>query len=378
VKELIERKNDLKEQAENIVNTAKAEARAVTNEEKTNFDNIMKEIDDIENTIKMEERVNKMENTEIKVENLTQEQKDIKAFANLVRNYQNTNADFTKGDNGAVIPKSIAKKIIDKVVEISPLYASATKYNSKGQLIIPKVDDSTDDVTVAYATEFDELTNHSNKFATVELNGFLIGALTKISKSLVNNSDVDIVNHVVDRMAEKFASFYEKEIINGTANKISGIVGSYDSTKMTVTLASKDAVTADELIDIQESIPDKYQAGAYWIMNRATRKAIRKLKNLEGEYLLNQVFGKDWDYELLGHPVRCSENAVALGTNGKAVIFYGDFSGVAVKETENVEITVLTEKYATQHALGVVGYAELDAKVENTQKIVVAKTPASV
>ncbi len=378
MKELIERKNDLKEQAENIVNTAKAEARAVTNEEKTNFDNIMKEIDDIENTIKMEERVNKMENTEIKVENLTQEQKDIKAFANLVRNYQNTNADFTKGDNGAVIPKSIAKKIIDKVVEISPLYASATKYNSKGQLIIPKVDDSTDDVTVAYATEFDELTNHSNKFATVELNGFLIGALTKISKSLVNNSDVDIVNHVVDRMAEKFASFYEKEIINGTANKISGIVGSYDSTKMTVTLASKDAVTADELIDIQESIPDKYQAGAYWIMNRATRKAIRKLKNLEGEYLLNQVFGKDWDYELLGHPVRCSENAVALGTNGKAVIFYGDFSGVAVKETENVEITVLTEKYATQHALGVVGYAELDAKVENTQKIVVAKTPASV
>ena len=378
MKELIERKNDLKEQAESIVNTAKAEARAVTNEEKTNFDNIMKEIDDIENTIQMEERVNKMENTEIKVENLTQEQKDIKAFANLVRNYQNTNADFTKGDNGAVIPKSIAKKIIDKVVEISPLYASATKYNSKGQLIIPKVDDSTDDVTVAYATEFDELTNHSNKFATVELNGFLIGALTKISKSLVNNSDVDIVNHVVDRMAEKFASFYEKEIINGTANKISGIVGSYDSTKMTVTLASKDAPTADELIDIQESIPDKYQAGAYWIMNRATRKAIRKLKNLEGEYLLNHVFGKDWDYELLGHPVRCSENVDAVGSNAKNVIFYGDFSGVAVKETENVEITVLTEKYATQHALGVVGYAELDAKVENTQKIVVAKTPASV
>ena len=67
-----------------------------------------------------------------------------------------------------------------------------------------------------------------------------------------------------------------------------------------------------------------------------------------------------------------------LGTNAKAVIFYGDFAGLAVKETESVEIQVLTEKYATQHALGVVGYSELDAKVENTQAIAVAVTPASV
>ena len=57
------------------------------------------------------------------------------------------------------------------------------------------------------------------------------------------------------------------------------------------------------------------------------------------------------------------------------VIFYGDFSALAVKESETVEINVLNELYAAQHAIGVCGYAELDAKVENTQAIAVAVTP---
>lgn len=379
MKELVEKSNDLKEQAEKIVATAKAENRAVTQEEKENFDNIMKEIDDIENTIEMEEKVNKMEVKEVKIENgLTEEEAkiynsvkvrdDYKAMANIIRN----SGEMTKGDNGAVIPATIARKIIDKVIEISPLYASATKYKGAGTLIIPKVDDATDDVTVAYATEFSDLTSHSNKFDTISLTGFLIGALTKISKSLLNNSDFDLVNYIIDRMAKKFAKFYEKECLYGTTNKVSGIVGSYDSTNMKVQLAKKSTITADELIDIQETVPDEYQPDAYWIMSRATRTKIRKLKDGQNNYLLNQVFGKAWDYELLGKPVKCSENAESLGTASKAVIFYGDFSGLAIKETETVEINVLNELYATQHAVGVCGYAELDAKVENTQKIAVA------
>ena len=42
-----------------------------------------------------------------------------------------------------------------------------------------------------------------------------------------------------------------------------------------------------------------------------------------------------------------------------------------------MEIQVLVEKFATQHAIGVCGYSELDTKVENTQKIAVAVTGAT-
>ena len=54
---------------------------------------------------------------------------------------------------------------------------------------------------------------------------------------------------------------------------------------------------------------------------------------------------------------------------GKTTVYYGDFSGLAVKLSEDVSIEVLREKFATQHAIGVVGWIEIDSKVENSQKI---------
>lgn len=379
-KELIEKRNDLQAKMEEILNKAKVENRAMNDDEIKNFDNVEKEIKNIDATLERNKKINEMDCTKIEGEKeLTQEEKDVKAFATFIRNYvngvpQNAETQLTKGDNGSIIPKTIAKKIIDKVIEISPLYVSATKYDAKGTLAIPKYDDTTDDVTVAYATEFDDLVSHSGKFATVELTGFLIGALTKISKSLLNNNDFNLTEYVVNKMAEKFKLFYEGEMLNGTSSKISGIAGSYDSTNMKVTLAAKSSITSDELIDIQEAVPDTFQTKAYWIMNRETRKAIRKLKDNDGNYLLNRAFNEKWDYELLNKPVYCSEKAGKLGTASKPVIFYGDFSGLAIKETESMEIQILLEKFATQHAIGVVGYSELDAKVENTQKIAVAVT----
>lgn len=377
-KELIEKRNDLQSKMEGILNKAKIENREMNEEEIKNFDDTEKEIKNIDATLERMEKMNKMENKKVEdKKELTQEEKDVKNFATFIRNTVNgiqndTATQLTKGDNGVIIPKTIAQKIIDKVIEISPLFASATKYNAKGTLAVPKYDDTTDDVTVAYATEFDELVSHSGKFATVELTGFLIGALTKISKSLINNSDFNLTEYVINKMAEKFKLFYEGEMINGTSTKISGIVGSYDSTNMKVVLSNKSSVTADELIDIQEAVPDAFQANAYWIMNRDTRKKIRKLKDSDGNYILNRAFNEKWDYELLGKPVYCSEKANKLGTASKPVILYGDFSGLAVKETEEMEIQLLLEKFATQHAIGVCGYSELDAKVENTQKIAVA------
>ena len=378
-KAMLEKRQDLKDEMEALLNTAKTEDRAMNESEVAKFDELEKSIKDIDETLKRKELLDNMEEKEVKVEDkveLTQEEKDIKAFASFIRNKVNgiveNDTNLTKGDNGAVIPKTIARKIIDKVKEISPLYASATKYNAKGTLAIPKYDDTTDDVTVAYATEFDDLVSHSGKFATVELTGFLIGALTKISKSLINNSDFNLTQYVINKMAEKFKLFYEGEMINGTENKISGIVGTYDSTNMKVQLANKSSITSDELIDIQESVPDTFQPKAYWIMNRDTRKKIRKLRDGDNNYLLNKVFNEKWDYELLGKPVYCSEKVSKLGTASKPVVFYGDFEGLAVKETEEMEIQVLVEKFATQHAIGVCGYSELDAKVENTQKIAVA------
>ena len=378
IKGLEEKRNDLKGQMTTMLETAKAETRAMTSEEITKFDELENEIKNIDETIKREERISMNENKEI-TKDVTVEERDIQSFANYIRNAvsgleNRAETNLAKGDNGAVIPKTIVKKIMEKVEEISPIYKLSTKYPLGGTINVPVEDNTSDTITVAYATEFTELESHSNKFATIELTGFLYGALTKISKSLLRNSDFDLTNWVVKKMAKKIAKFIEGELINGTTNKVAGIAGSYDTTNMKVVTKKAGEINADELIDLQECVPDEYQADAIWVMNRSTRKAIRKLKDGQGNYLLEKDSTAKWGYRLMDKDVYCSDNMPVLGTAGKNVVMYGDFSGLAVKEGEKTEIQVLTERFATQHAIGVVAWGELDAKVEDKQKIAVAVT----
>lgn len=369
IKALIEKRNDKVKEMQTLVDKAKAEERAMTEEEMDKFNTLEKEVKNLDATIEAETRAKGLEIIEdMKKDDKVEERAlaEERAFECYIRGIVEERADvnLTVGDNGAVIPSSIANKIISKVYDISPIYQLATRYNVGGTLSIPYYDESSQAITMAYATEFTDLESTSGKFASIELKGFLAGVLTKISKSLINNSQFDIVNFVINKMAEAIARWIEKELLVGTSGKIEGL----STVTQKVETASATAITADELIDLQEAIPDVYQAGAIWIMNKATRTAIRKLKDNDGNYILNKDATARWGYTLFGKDVYTSDNMPGMEA-GKTAIYYGDMSGLAVKLSEEMNIEVLREKFATQHAVGVVGWLEMDSKVENAQKI---------
>ena len=283
-------------------------------------------------------------------------------------------ANMTFGSNGAIVPATIANKIITQVKNISPIYRMASHYNVPGTLTIPYVDTSDTDITVGYQDEFVELTSSSHKYGSVSLTGFLFGALTLVSKKLINNAQFDVVPLVIDHMAENIAAWVDKEHLNGTTDKITGVL---PGVKQIITAAKMTAITADELIDVQEEVPDVYQANACWIMNKKTRAMVRKLKDGDGNYLLARDFSADGvNWTLLGKPVYVSDQ-MPKAEKEKISVLYGDLSGYAIKESESLEIQVLVEKYATQHAVGVVAWGEQDGKVENAQKLAVLKMPAA-
>lgn len=170
--------------------------------------------------------------------------------------------------------------------EICPIFELATKYNVGGTLTIPYIDTDTSDNKMAYATEFTELESTSASFKSINLTGFLAATLCKISKSLINNSQFDIVSYTIQHMAVNIAQWIEGQLLNGTSGKIEGL----SEVTQSVTTASATAITGDELIDLQESIPDVYQNDAVWIMAKSTRTKIRKLKDGEGNYLLQRDF----------------------------------------------------------------------------------------
>lgn len=365
---LIEQRNNLLDEMEGLLSKAKEETRAFTEEESTRYDEIKKEIEQLDKTIKAEEEARAMEKKEEKktTEVETRELAEERAFENYLRGVVEERADvnLTTGDNGAVIPSSIANKIIKKVYDICPVYQLATRYNVGGTLNIPYYDEETQSITMAYATEFQDLESTSGKFLSIELKGFLAGALTKVSRSLINNSQFAIVPFVINAMAESISRWIENELLNGTTDKVLGL----STVTQEIKTASATVIVADELIDLQESIPDAYQGPAIWIMNKATRTAIRKLKDNDGNYILNKDATSRWGYTLFGKDVYTSDNMPVMEA-GKTAIYYGDMSGLAVKLSEAMNIEVLREKFATQHAIGIVGWIELDSKVENAQKI---------
>lgn len=382
MKELIEKKNDLITRAEEVLATAKEEKRELTPEEAQELKEIKAKVDMIAETIKLDEDVKEMAKEEMEKkedDTPTEEDEEVKekeknnvaeqetrAFENYIRGYvvNERAGELTKADNGAVIPTSIANKIIKKVYDICPILEQSTKYNVKGNLDLPYYDADTSNITVAYQSEFVAMSSSNGNFKSIRLTGFLAGALSKISRSLINNSQFNIVDFVVDEMANAIKRFIEKELLVGTPDKVEGLSTLTNS----VETASATAITADEIIKLQDSIKDEFQSGAIWIMSSKTRTALRLLKDANERYLLQDDINATFGKTLLGKPVYVSDNMPEIGA-GNTAIYYGDMKGLATKFNEEINVEVLREKYADEHAVGVIGWFEFDSKVEDAQKL---------
>lgn len=395
-KDLVEKVNDLMKKADEMLNKAKLEKRELTPDEMQELAEIRDDVMRIKKALGLEKEFDDMRELEAKqdatpseggdracgdekkrsVEEAAKAAAEERAFEAYIRGTalnQRNDVNLVPANNGAVIPTTIANKIIKKVYDICPILEKSSKYNMKGTLDIPFYPASADTViTVAYHDEFEELTSTNGNFSKITLTGFLAGALSKISRSLINNAAFDIVGFVVDEMAYAIKRFIEKELLIGTPGNGSTIpakVLGLSSLTNAITTAAADKITADEVIDLHDAIKDEFQNGAIWIMSPATRTYLRKLKASTGVYLLNDDVSTPFGTSILGKPVYVSDNMPDYTEDGKVAIYYGDMSGLATKFSEEINIEVLREKFATQHAVGIVGWFEFDSKVENEQKI---------
>ena len=380
LKALLEKRADLHNEMQALVTTADTETRAMNEEETAKFDALEKEIKDIDATIEMEKRALQLQSMEpVGTEERSREAAEELAFVNYVlgrsEELRAGEQNVTMGNNGAIIPTSIANRIIKEVKDRCPILAGATLYRVKGTLKVPVWGNanSTHNITVGYATEFQELTADAGKFTSVDLGGYLAAALTLIGRSVENNAVFNVTQFIISEMAERIARWIEGELLTGSGtNAAQGALNTTNG----LTAAATNAVTADELIDLQAKVKQVYQANACWTMSPATFTAIKKLKDDTKRYLLQDDVTQEFPYRLLGKPVYLSDNMPDLAA-GKKAILYGDYSGLSVNIREDISIEVLREKYATQHAIGVVAWLEMDARITDNQKLAVLTMKAS-
>lgn len=381
LKALMEKRAEQQKIMNDLVSAADTEKRAMSEEETAQFDAAEKEIRAIDETIAREERARKVENREYHEPDTAEERaaKEEQEFADYVlgkvSEMRAGEQNMTMANNGAIIPTTIANRIIKAVKDRCPILARATVYNVKGTLKVPVWGkaNTTHDIAVGYQTEFTEITADSGKFTSVDLGGYLAGALTLIGRSVENNGAFSVVDFIVNQMAEEIAVWIEGQLLTGTGT--SAAQGALNTTT-TLTTAGAAAITADELIELQATVKQAYQPNACWIMAPATFTAIKKLKDGNNRYLLQDDVTGEFPYRLLGKPVFLSDNMPTIAAGAKTVL-YGDCSGLSVNFRENISIEVLREYYATKHAIGVVAWFEFDSKVTDNQRLAVLMQKAS-
>ncbi|MEG0340367.1 MAG: phage major capsid protein, partial [Oscillospiraceae bacterium] len=268
----------------------------------------------------------------------------------------------TQGNNGTIVPTNIANRIVTEVKDMVPFLSLADVVNTNGKLSVPVYDENaTNYINADYVDEGTELADNVGKFTTIDLTGYVIGALALVSNKLKDNTDINIVNFIVKQAAAAIAEKLEKEFVNGTTGKITGVLSATSG----FTAASATAVTYDELVTLKHTLKQSFRSNARFIMAPSTYTTICKLKDGNG-----QPYFKEDEYKILGIPVIESDNMPAMASAKKAIICC-DLKGYTIKSTKNVEIQILREKFATKNMIGVLAFGEYDGKITDSKRFAI-------
>ncbi len=372
LKKLQEQREEKVKAMETMLDGAKTEERAMSEEELAKYDILEAEIRAIDTTIKAAETDRGAGAFRAGADEKTKEEMEERAFVDFVLDNQmelrTGELQLTQGNNGTIVPTTIANKIIKAVHDMVPFFALADVVHTNGKLSVPVYGETSSAfIDADYVDEGTELTDNIGKFTTIDLTGFVMGALALVSNKLKNNTDIDIVGFVVAQVAEALAVKLEGEFVNGTTSKITGIM----SATNVVTTASTSAITYDELVSLKHGIKKRFRDNGVWIMSPATYTAICKLKDNNG-----QPYFKEEEYKVLNRPVIESDSMPEIAASAKA-IFFGDLKGYTIKATTAFEVQILREKFATKNMLGVMAFGEYDAKITDDKRMNILQMKAS-
>ena len=180
--------------------------------------------------------------------------------------------------------------------------------------------------TAAWVDEEGQIPESDDAFGQQLIGAHKISTLIKVSEELLNDSAFDLENYFATEFARRIGNAEEAAFLTGNGSgKPTGILADIGGAEIGVTAASETAITADEIIDLFYSLKSPYRKKAIWVLNDRTIKAIRKLKDSNGQYLWQPALHEGEYDTILGKRIYTSPFAPEIGAGAKTIAF-GDFS----------------------------------------------------
>lgn len=285
-----------------------------------------------------------------------------RAFWNGMRNkmsyeVQNALSIGTDSEGGYLVPDEYEKKLV-QALEDEVFFRSLANVikTSSGDRKIPIV---TSKGEAAWIDEGGQFPESDDSFGQTSIGAYKLATMIKVSDELLNDSVFNIENYISKEFARRIGTKEEEAFFVGDGKgKPEGLFGSAD---LGVTAATVN-ITFDDVMDLFYSLRAPYRKKATWLLNDSTVKAIRKLKDGNGNYIWQPSVRDGEPDRILNRPYRTSIYVPELAA-GNRVMAFGDYSYYWIADRQGRSFKRLNELYATTGQVGFLACERVDGKL---------------
>ena len=267
----------------------------------------------------------------------------------------------TDSEGGYLVPDEYERTLVEALEEenIFRQMAKVIK-TSSGDRKIPVVASKG---TASWIDEEGAFPESDDSFGQVSIGAYKLGTLIKVSEELLNDSVFDLQSYISREFARRIGAKEEEAFFTGDGKgKPLGVLAATGGAETGVTAASATAVTADELMDLYYSLKSPYRKKSMWVLNDSTIKAIRKLKDNNGQYLWQPSLTAGTPDMILGRPIKTSAYMPVMAAGAKTIAF-GDFSYYWIADRQGRSFKRLNELFAASGQVGFLASQRVDGKM---------------
>jgi len=267
----------------------------------------------------------------------------------------------TDTEGGYLVPDEFERTLIEALDEENIFRKLANVIStSSGDRKIPVVASKG---TASWIDEEGAIPESDDSFGQVSIGAYKLGTMIKVSEELLNDSVFNLENYIAKEFARRIGNKEEDAFFTGDGSgKPTGLLAATGGAQLGVTAASATAITIDEVLDLFYSLKAPYRNKAVFVMNDATVKAIRKLKDGQGQYIWQPSLQAGTPDTILNRPVYTSAYVPNIAASAKSIIF-GDFGYYWVADRQGRVFKRLNELYAATGQVGFVATQRVDGKL---------------
>ena len=267
----------------------------------------------------------------------------------------------TDSEGGYLVPDEYQRTLVDALQEQNIFRQLAHVITtSSGERKIPVV---ASHGTAAWIDEEGQYPESDDAFGQVSIGAYKLATMIKVSEELLNDTVFDVPAYIAREFARRIGAAEEEAFFTGNGTgKPTGILNATGGAQTGVTAASATAITMDEVMDLFYSLRAPYRRNAVFIMNDATVKALRKLKNGNNDYIWQPSVQAGQPDTLLNRPVYTSSFMPTIAASAKSILF-GDLSYYWVADRANRSFKRLNELYAPTGQVGFLSSERVDGKL---------------